>query len=476
MAAPTHKRIIFQAIPSRQSGAVLAISILILLVLTVLGITSMSSSNMQERMSGNAKLQAEAFEASSAGVAQALDYVVGTFDDPSGMPPGTDDQCGAQSHTGWVNASGEFIATDWQMQANPPADGAFYELRMYCLEDPDGDQPRSQLFVESRGRHMAGGDVVAERKIEVRVGLVGAEVAGDGCGALCFPGGEGGQIEFPTSNAFAVDGDGGPAITTGNPLLTDDIRDAIRDNRIGNYNGGLATTSIGSPWNDAGSIEAFRQWVEIAANIDGEAVYDTSATISGNPEFGTPTEPEFTYFEDDVDFDGTPSGAGIMVINGSLEAGGTPQFDGLLVVLGGSYSVGGGGTGGGPAGSVVILNSAGNDLTIDADFTGGGNALYAFSCENLTNVRNELIALDEGALPDDDTQAGAPSGRMGDLADFRDNADSDELRENLWDPECDPAPSSLGDAERSDLRVLSWRENIGWREEDDFKGASVPPS
>ena len=58
--------------PQRQAGAVLVFSILVLLILTVLGVASMSSSNMQERMAGNARLEAEAFEAASAGVSDPV--------------------------------------------------------------------------------------------------------------------------------------------------------------------------------------------------------------------------------------------------------------------------------------------------------------------------------------------------------------------------------------------------------------------
>ncbi len=476
-------------VPSEQRGAVLVLSILILLVLTLLGISSMSSSNMQERMAGNARLQAEAFEAASAGVANALDYVSSQFDllagDPSALGANIDDQCGALGHAGWIDASGDPVATAYFSNDDSVLEsGAAHRLRMYCLVDPDGLQPRSQLFVESNGQKAIGGEMVAQRSIEVRVGLVeDTTISGDGCTALCLPGGDPGTLQFPTSNAFAVDGAGGPAISAGTDALRDAIRDAIRDNRIGNYSGGIETTTIGSPWNSVALVEAFRQWIELGAALESTAYYGNQ-NISGNPEFGTTGAPQITYFDGDVDFGGTPSGAGIMVVNGNLESGGTPQFDGLLVVLG-SYSITGGGTGGGPAGSVVILNPDGASAidfgNVNGNFTGGGNALYAFDCDNLLLARDTLFrTIDDAAYPvaDDvmDADGGGATGEtIGQLTGIDADAVADQnlYLDNLWNPSCNTSPDNLVAADRTDLRILSWRENIGWREASDFAGAGL---
>lgn len=461
----THdKKLDLKPLP-HQSGAVLVISILVLLVLTILGVASMSSSTMQERMAGNARLEAEAFEAASAGVSDSLNYVISQFADPTALP---DAECGALGHDGWTAVvDGEEVpqATGW---TDPPVDvgDAHYQLRMYCLVDqtpPDPTdtfcvanpdqcgQPRSQLFVESRGQRMVGGEAIAERGIEVRIGLVARNdvIDGDGCGAMCFPGGTSGDLAFPTSNAFAVDGEGGPAITTGYDSDGEDslavaIEEAIRPNRIGNYDGGIAANEIGSPWESLDLIDEFRQLVAAAASATDTAYTNENAgewPTDGNPEFVGPNgEPQITYFDGDVNFSGTPSGEGIMVIDGNLTAGGTPEFNGLLVVLGGSYNITGGGTGGGPAGSLVIVGAEEGSVefgNFNADLTGGGNALYAFNCENLRTAESLLEAAGMG--------------------------------EGLWAPECEePPPANLVDAEDTHYRILSWRENIGWREANEF--------
>lgn len=55
----------------RQSGAALMFSLIFLLLLTVLTITAMQSSTLQERMAGNARDQSLAFQAAEAGLHDA---------------------------------------------------------------------------------------------------------------------------------------------------------------------------------------------------------------------------------------------------------------------------------------------------------------------------------------------------------------------------------------------------------------------
>ena len=52
----------------RQSGAILVVSLLLLLVLTVLGLTAMQTTRMEERMSGNTRDRDVAFQGAEAGL------------------------------------------------------------------------------------------------------------------------------------------------------------------------------------------------------------------------------------------------------------------------------------------------------------------------------------------------------------------------------------------------------------------------
>jgi len=59
-------------LPTRQHGAVLVIGLLILLVLTLLGVTSMSTSTMEERMSSNSMNANFAFQMAETAVTSAM--------------------------------------------------------------------------------------------------------------------------------------------------------------------------------------------------------------------------------------------------------------------------------------------------------------------------------------------------------------------------------------------------------------------
>jgi hypothetical protein len=56
----------------RQRGTVLVISLVILLILTILGISAMGTSSLEEKMSGNIQESTHAFESAESGLNQAF--------------------------------------------------------------------------------------------------------------------------------------------------------------------------------------------------------------------------------------------------------------------------------------------------------------------------------------------------------------------------------------------------------------------
>ena len=99
-------------IPTQQQGSALIVSLSILLVLTVLGISSMSTTALQERMAGNARDSEVAFEAAEAGLRAGETYINGltdsalpSFDGTSGLYPISATQTYAwQTESNWTNA------------------------------------------------------------------------------------------------------------------------------------------------------------------------------------------------------------------------------------------------------------------------------------------------------------------------------------------------------------------------------------
>jgi len=60
---------------SKQKGSILIISLLILVVLTMIGVSSMSSSGLQERMAGNFRDRQIAFQSAEVAVAYAEEHL-----------------------------------------------------------------------------------------------------------------------------------------------------------------------------------------------------------------------------------------------------------------------------------------------------------------------------------------------------------------------------------------------------------------
>ncbi len=424
---------------SCQRGIALLLSLLILMVLTLLGISAFHNSHIQERSAGNMRLQSVAFEAAASGAVDAINF----FD--AYKATGPDANCGELDHDGWNGA------TAWVTRGS--VGEATVKQRMYCLADEypsegpceenawDCRPARSQLFVLSRGEITSGGQVVAQRDIEVRLDIGGGGGINVGCGAICFPGCNPGTFNFPTSNAFRVDGNGGPAITGACQGMRDGIRNGVSNNRIGNYVGGIHATTPESAWETPESTELFRTNLEtsaVNAQAAGECmVYcfrSGNAYEYGTPQFGTIADPQITYITGSAWMGGDVSGAGILVVQGNLSWEGTPQFRGLILVLGGSFTIAGGGSGGQHAGSVVILNRNGNNGSFGvANFynEGGGNALYRYDCAALWDAHALL----------------------------------DANGQSMWAPECVVGPASPYTAAPDELIIASWRENIGWREE-----------
>ena len=73
-----------------QQGAVLIISLLILLIMTIMGVSSMQSSTLEEKMASNDRDRNIAFQSAEAGMRQAQTYIeslatTGDFTDNNGL-------------------------------------------------------------------------------------------------------------------------------------------------------------------------------------------------------------------------------------------------------------------------------------------------------------------------------------------------------------------------------------------------------
>lgn len=71
----TNRKSIKYSLPKKQRGVILIMSLVILMVLSLLGVSSMRTSSLQERMSGNARDYQIAFEAAEIALRSGEDYL-----------------------------------------------------------------------------------------------------------------------------------------------------------------------------------------------------------------------------------------------------------------------------------------------------------------------------------------------------------------------------------------------------------------
>jgi hypothetical protein len=149
-----------------------------------------------------------------------------------------------------------------------------------------------------------------------------------------------------------------PAISTGDAPGQATVTGDIPSNRTGNYTGtpgtpnptpsvvnqgATGTNQLSGTWASPAALN------NLAASIgDGADVRYTcgiGAPCNGAGPYGTDAAPQVTYVNGDFNF-GANSGAGVLVVTGTLNITGNSSFDGLILVIGqGVISENGGGNG-----------------------------------------------------------------------------------------------------------------------------------
>lgn len=122
----------------RQQGAVLAIALVFMLLLTIIGAGAMQSSSLQERMAGNSRDLNSSFQAAEAAVRAAESYLQGATVGPFAGSSGRYRYCGngvtgsdcngpdwfTRSSTGWIKRTGTLAGLNEQpeytIQQLPP--------------------------------------------------------------------------------------------------------------------------------------------------------------------------------------------------------------------------------------------------------------------------------------------------------------------------------------------------------------------
>jgi len=124
---------------SRQRGMALVMSLVILMILTVLGITAMSTATLEEKMSGNTQESTRALEAAESGVNTALN-TAGSLDptyDCAKPAPLNALNVTALNSTAFsygLGQSGAAAVTSCYIQDGPPKRGSGYSSKVVSAD------------------------------------------------------------------------------------------------------------------------------------------------------------------------------------------------------------------------------------------------------------------------------------------------------------------------------------------------------
>jgi hypothetical protein len=148
-----------------------------------------------------------------------------------------------------------------------------------------------------------------------------------------------------------------PSISTGDTVGVTNIVNSITQSpdRSSNYTGYGGTPSVvnegpsgtgalGGAWSNPAQLDNFVS--SLAATADATYSCGIGTPCSPSGPVGTNANPQITYVDGDFNY-GTSSGAGVLIVTGTLSFNGAATFNGLILVIGqGVMTESGGGSGG----------------------------------------------------------------------------------------------------------------------------------
>lgn len=142
--------------PSRQSGAVLVISLIFLVLVTLLAISGMQGTIMQERIAGNTRDHMQAFQAAEAALSQgAASLSASTLPSGTGyyMVPNSSPAASFVSSQDWLtfNWAGNAATMATNPVANGPQAPQFVVERLTTTTPTGGGQIQNIGFGPSQG-------------------------------------------------------------------------------------------------------------------------------------------------------------------------------------------------------------------------------------------------------------------------------------------------------------------------------------
>lgn len=373
-----------------QRGAALVMALLILLVLTVIGISTAGVTLVQERMAANTKQQTAALFAAESGIAEVL---------------------------WWLDRPNNPLACDVGMLSGTPG-GRFTRFQVDCAEVLPGQIGSCGPGVDtcyrllSTGDHLsADGEVQARRRVETLVGIAPGRDFGDVADAAvsCFgvsitctvnAGGSPGSVDgrdYPVPGEFECQG--AACRTSPDPDRNAEGNVDKTGARLwgagdlvggaNQYAGNPASEMISDPFQaESGWNAWFDAWTEIQDAL-GEPDVVTGA-VNQTGELGTRGSPQFSRLASGSSVAGNLSGAGVLVVEPGVSFEGTMSYEGLVILMPGATLNTGNST---FYGAVIGVDGQVLDEppgTGSTAITISGNGEIRFSSEALDNARRLL--------------------------------------------------------------------------------------
>jgi Tfp pilus assembly protein PilX len=422
-----------------ERGIALIMALFVLAILSLVGITYMTSSTLETKINSNSRNAYPAFYAAEAGLEEATYRLMGTAINPIALS-----SVDAPTKVVYIRQSSSIVPTDssssyydteysisnfstvtyattnqsanlmpyqWvkismktKRLSGQDVDNTglttnqdvpvYYDGAQYLYSPPTINASKTGFCVyQITAFASAGGSSYKVRREISSAGFPGLP------GAVYLPGGLP-TYSAPSSNNFVVDGNdqaGGtakPAIAVLNAAADTAVTNAIPGNRLDHYTGiggwpdvqdvsSGVSTSMTTPQGLEDVVSAITPYAN--------GTYATgTTTCSGTGCWGTSGSPKINVFNGDCDL-GNGTGYGILIVRGNFSMQGNGAFHGLILVVGqGSMSFNGGGNGSINGGIIVaktrdaggsVLGSLGNpNLSWNG---GGGNGVrYSSSLVN----------------------------------------------------------------------------------------------
>jgi Tfp pilus assembly protein PilX len=363
-----------------EHGSSMVLVLLVLFAILTLGVAGLSSAGFGITLSNNYRTGVQAEQAAESG----LIHTVKAINNTGGVVSFLTDVANTASWNALMGTSALTMPGHSNIQytvnyANSPAATA------------------TNMWITSIGQ--APGQ--SQRTVSERLGLIQPY----SCGAIDLPS-TGISANF-NGNNFLVDGNnyavGATTPTAGaEPTLgistrtqadADTVLDALSGGQQDNIAGMPVTNEVASVGPCTGPSPN-RLVSQIVPTILGQPspplITLSGGNFTGNIELGTVADPKITYYGGDTTIKGTgnASGAGILIVNGSLTLQGSLDFTGLIIVLG----------------STQITTVTGNATvygaiwTTDLSLEVGGSAAVRYSSPALA-LANSIPGLTQNILP-----------------------------------------------------------------------------